>query len=669
MRQTAPRSPETLEPATAMAGRASARRGAALTGLLDAALLAGGLGLNFWIWLGFVRLGHIPPEYVLLFSYLVLPLVVVRLALLWVGGLYRTLTPHLGFHELTVIAAADTAATVALVVFNLLSPSIPSLGPSFPLDATGAHILRIPWGIVANDWMVSLIVLGGVRFVRHQYETWLLRSHAPGARRTLIVGTGDAAARLARDLLAQTRGDYLPVGLVDPDGGAAGLRVHGLEVLGGAKDIATIAQSAQAGEIVIALERPSPRLVGEIVGRLSQHRVGLKIVPDLKTLMRGGVEVSAMRPVQIEDLLGRSAVNLHEGGAHAGLKSRRVLITGAGGSIGAELARQALASDPASLALVDIGENSLFELLQELEPAAAERKVPLGSFVGDVADGPFVERVFSETSPEIVFHAAAHKHVHLMESQPAEAIRNNVGGTLCVAQAAARHRVRRLVFISTDKAVHPAGVMGATKRIGELIVAAMAVREGLDFVSVRFGNVLGSRGSVLPTFQRQIARGGPVTVTDREATRYFMTVDEAVSLLIEAGTEGRGGSILILNMGKPVRIDDLARNAIRLSGFEPDRDIAIVYTGLRPGERLQESLVTGEESTEAAQGGRILVAKEAPPDWEALEPLVGAMLEASARRDDDAARRFLEEALTTATAPAPSASHAPLPQTPSSVAG
>jgi FlaA1/EpsC-like NDP-sugar epimerase len=273
----------------------------------DAVLLAGAFGLNFWVWLGFVRLGHIPSEYVRLSTLLVVPLVALRLALLAVGGLYRSRTPHLGFHELTVIALANTAATAALIVFNLMTPWIPSLGAAYPLDAGGTHVLRLPWGIVLNDWMFSLLALGGIRFLRHHYEAWLLRSRGPVARRTLIVGTGDAAARVGRDLFHQTAGGHLPVGLIDPEGENAGSRIHGLKVLGGLGRLREIVASARADEIVLALDQPSPRVVGEVLRRIPPNFPSLKLVPDLNSLMSGSVTVSALRPVGIEDLLGRSA--------------------------------------------------------------------------------------------------------------------------------------------------------------------------------------------------------------------------------------------------------------------------------------------------------------------------------------------------------------------------
>lgn len=644
MRQSSPdqvsETPKRLPPG----GAGSRAVGGLLALALDAALLATGYALNFWVWLGFIRLGHIPNEYVLLLAWTVAPVVALRLGLLWAGGLYRTLRPHLGYHELTVIGAANTGASVGLVIFNLLTPMIGSLG-GFPLDSSGEHILRLPWGIVFNDWMISLIALGGIRFLRHQYDARVMRTGAGVSKPTLIVGTGHAAARVARDLADQTQGRYAPAGFIDPEEKNVGLRIHGLSVLGGIAAIPEAAEKLGATDVVIALDQASPRIVRQVVQLLSERPLNLKIVPDLDSLVSGNVRVSALRPVQIGDLLGRSEVRLNDGARHEGLKGKRVLITGAGGSIGCELTRQALASEAAALALIDLSENNLFELVQDIEDEAQRREVAVHAQVGDVTNEAFIERLFDGQKPDIVFHAAAHKHVHLMEAQPGEAIHNNVRGTLCVTQAAAKHRAERLVYVSTDKAVHPTGVMGQTKRIGEMIVSAIAAEERLPFVSVRFGNVLGSRGSVLPTFQRQIERGGPVTVTDPEATRYFMTVDEAVSLLIEAGTGAAPGSVMILNMGRPVKIDDLARNLIRLSGFEPERDIPISYTGLRPGERLNEALVGKDEAAETGEGKPVWVARETPPDWARLKPALEPLLEAARRHDDEAARHELKRIL------------------------
>jgi FlaA1/EpsC-like NDP-sugar epimerase len=396
-------------------------------------------------------------------------------------------------------------------------------------------------------------------------------------------------------------------------------------------------------EIAIALEKPSPRLVRRVVEQCRSARLEFRIVPPLSHLLTGRIEIDMLRPIEIEDLLGREPVQLETASESAPLAGKRVLVTGAGGSIGLELCRQTIAQRPAKLILLGRGENSLFEALVELKPQADKAGVELATVIGDIRDAPLIDATFDAHRPQIVFHAAAHKHVHFMQAQPAEAIKNNARGTLNVARAAARVGVERFILVSTDKAVRPVGVMGASKRVAEAIVAMIGEEAEGAFLSVRFGNVLGSRGSVIPTFRRQIAQGGPVTVTHPDVTRYFMTTAEAVSLTIEAGVRGRGGEIFLLDMGNPIRIADLARTLITLSGLEPEVDIPIVFTGLRPGEKLTEDLLTREEGVTATEHGKIFIARAEPIARERLAPALERLFAAADRGDGEEIERGLRE--------------------------
>lgn len=621
---------------------------------MDGVLLAAGLAVNFLIWLN-IREGRVSPEYARQFVLVAPGIVGLKLALFAGFGLYRTIARHAGRSELILIALADTIVAALVLIFDVLTPFIRSFGP-FPLHPSGDHLLRVPLGIVFNDWMLTLIVIPGVRFLRREIEFGLTRPRGGLGRRVLIVGAGDAGEQVARDLERATGGAFRPVAFVDPDARLTGLRIHGLPVAGTLEDLPSAIAAHSPDELVIALPMPSPRVLSAIVAHCRSARLGIKIVPPLSSVMTGGVEISTLRPIEIEDLLGREPVHLASPDGSDYLKGKRVLVTGAGGSIGLELCRQAIAGGAGMIILLGRGENSLFEALLELRPAATAGQVDLRAVVADARDRPAVEAIFQTFRPEIVFHAAAHKHVHFMEVQPCEAVKNNVGATLVVAEAAVAAGAERFILISTDKAVRPTGFMGATKRCAEVLVRSLGTTAPVRFMSVRFGNVLGSRGSVIPTFRRQIAQGGPVTVTHPEATRYFMTLTEAVSLVIQAGARGQGGELFVLDMGSPVRIADLARNLITLSGLEPEIDVPLVYTGLRPGEKLTEELLAADEAKSVIEGGKIFVARDEARPWPELRPRLIELLEAAARNDAVEVGRLLK-ALTPEFEAGPAVGH------------
>jgi FlaA1/EpsC-like NDP-sugar epimerase len=472
----------------------------------------------------------------------------------------------------------------------------------------GAAAWAPPRGVMLSDFMLCL---GGLCLGRIGARMW--RERLAGARRAgvqeqrlAIIGAGDAGASLAREFINSPSRGFRPVMFFDDDPKKHGKLVHGVPVVGrpeaiaGAKGIATIAKA------VIAMPSAPARRVREVVLLLAKQGIKVETMPSLEELASGRMRASRIRPVEVQDLLGRDPVNLDAAGIRQRIEGRVVLVTGAGGSIGAELCRQIAALNPRRLLLVEQAEGALFVIEQELaELGFAGVIVPL---VADILDRERMEFVFARYRPEVVFHAAAHKHVYLMERQPAEAIRNNVLGTRQLAALAAAHGVDALVFISTDKAINPTSVMGATKRLAEIQLMAVAAGAGgaTKFMAVRFGNVLGSSGSVVPIFKRQIERGGPVTVTHPDVTRYFMTIPEAVGLVLQSFVLGRGGEIFVLDMGQPVKIVDLARQMIELSGYRVDEDIEIIFTGLKPGEKLYEELQHHTERHAATAHPRIM---------------------------------------------------------------
>jgi len=427
----------------------------------------------------------------------------------------------------------------------------------------------------------------------------------PGQRRVLIVGAGDAGTHLVREMQSNPDFRMAPVGFIDDDRSKHGTVIYGVPVLGDRTLIPTAVKAHQAHEVIIAMPAAPGEEIQEIKRICDEDRIPVRIIPGTQAILTGQVSVRQAREIQIEDLLRREPIHTDLNQVRRLLHGRRVLVTGAGGSIGSELCRQIAWCDPSSIVLLGHGENSLFRINRELReqyPDLSQRV-----FVGDIRDRARLEPLFREFQPEVVFHAAAHKHVTLMEDNPEEAVTNNVLGTRVLVELSEAHNVERFVLISTDKAVNPTSVMGATKRVAELLVKEAALRTGRCFVSVRFGNVLGSRGSVVLIFQEQIRRGGPVTVTHPEARRYFLTIPEAVQLVLQAVTLGQGGEVFILNMGKPVSILELARHMIELSGLRPDEDVPIAFTGLHPGEKISEELFLAGEDYQGTAHEKVFV--------------------------------------------------------------
>ena len=492
-------------------------------------------------------------------------------------GLYRRVWAYASTRELKMIAAAVTTASalVALVVI-LLTP------------------LRVyegfPRSVLAIDWLLSLLAVGGSRFALR-----LLAESRSGAndvvgrtRRVLIVGAGDAGALVVREMQKNPQLHLLPICFVDDDPAKQKQRLHDVPVEGTLEDLGHLVKSRLIQEVIIAIPSAPGRVVRRVTEICRENEVQFRTMPGIYELIGGKINVGRLREVEITDLLRRAPVEIDENLIGISLSGRKVLITGAGGSIGRELCRQVARWGPSSLIIVGHGENSIFETLMELEESFLA--LPVHPVVADIRDPDRIGNVLENYRPQVIFHAAAHKHVPLMEVNVEEAITNNILGTRNIVEAALNSGVERLVMISTDKAIRPTSVMGATKRMAEMIVLDAAHRSGLAYSVVRFGNVLGSRGSVIPLFKHQITRGGPVTITHPEMERYFMTIPEAVHLVLQAAAMGQGGEVFVLRMGEQVRILDLAEDLIRLSGLEPEKDVEIVFTGIRPGEKLSEEL-------------------------------------------------------------------------------
>ncbi len=491
-------------------------------------------------------------------------------------GLYRRLWVYASVNELKLIAAAVTSGSLIVSVVFVTLFWLQVVGPGFPRS------------VLVIDWLLNLLLIGGVRFAMRI----LAEANAPRSsgkiRKVIMIGAGDAGALMVKEMQKNHQINLEPVGFLDDDPAKLKHNLLGVPVIGKIANLAQILDEQPVDEVIIAIPSAPGKVVRTVADICRLRGVPFRTMPGIYELLGGKVNVSRLREVEITDLLRREPVRIHEEMIGQVLNGKRVLVTGAGGSIGRELCRQVARWNAASLILLGHGENSIFEALLELK-----RDFPtleLIPVIADIRDDVRVKSVFDEYKPEVVFHAAAHKHVPLMQINVEEAISNNIFGTQTVVDIADQSGVEKLVLISTDKAVHPANVYGATKRMAEMIVLDAARRTGKAFSVVRFGNVLGSRGSVVPLFKRMIAVGGPIQITHPDMFRFFMTIPEAVHLVLQAAAMGVGGEAFLLNMGEQVRILDLAEDLIRLSGLEPGRDIEIVFTGIRPGEKLREEL-------------------------------------------------------------------------------
>ncbi len=474
------------------------------------------------------------------------------------------------------------------------------------------YMLRFlyPRSIYLLFWLLLTALISGYRFMLRVFFSHSMNSAQKGksdAINVMIIGAGDAASVVVEEFLRHPGLKRRPIVLIDDNKNKHGMKIRGVPVEGGREAIPQIVFEKSIQEIIIAMPSADRRDIREIVQICNKTKCNLKILPGIYELIDGRVTVKRLRDVKIEDLLGRDPVKVDIEEISNYIRHKKILVTGGGGSIGSELCRQIARFNPKQLLIFDINENNIYDLEYDLNTTYPNLKYK--SIIGTVREAARLESVFKEYRPDIVFHAAAHKHVPLMEQNPLEAIKNNVFGTLNAAQLSDRYQVEKFILISTDKAVNPTSIMGATKRIAEIIIQMQNKDSNTTYSAVRFGNVLGSRGSVVPLFKKQIEAAGPVTVTHPEIMRYFMTIPEAVQLVIQAGALAKGGEIFILDMGDPVKIDDLAKDMIRLSGLKPGEDIQIKYTGLRPGEKLFEELLLREEGIAATKNDRIYIAK------------------------------------------------------------
>ena len=535
------------------------------------------------------------PQYDRLFRYTLLVVIAIKLLVFIASRFYTKWWRFTSMRDLqSVVVAVLVGSLIVTTVLALWHPV--HRGPR-------EVVVGLPRGVLVLDFFITLTLIGGARFLVRSLVERPGRADlvARRGREVLICGAGDAGNTLLRDIQRNRSLGYIPVGLIDDDPRKAGLRVQGVRVLGSREDLKSILKETKLDEVLIAMPSAPGSVRREITDACRAAGVKCLTLPSLNELIAGEVTVRMLRDVSVEDLLGRAPVRIEFERVSRYLNGKTVLVTGAGGSIGSELCRQVLRAGPAALIMIDHAENNLFEIDRQV--SGRGRTVPI---IADCRDRDLMERLLVEYRPSIVFHAAAYKHVPMMELNPLQAVDNNALATASLTELASIHGVERFCLISTDKAVEPKTIMGATKALGERIVESRDRRSATRFAAVRFGNVLGSSGSVVPIFRQQIAAGGPVTVTDAEMTRYFMTIPEAVQLVIEATGIADGGDIFVLDMGDPVRIMDLAENMIRLSGREPGRDIAIEVVGIRPGEKLHEELFNLDEHVQTTRYGRIL---------------------------------------------------------------
>lgn len=498
--------------------------------------------------------------------------------------------------------------------------------------------ISIPRSVLLLEALVAIMLLSSVRVASRMFserQRYTAAGGAEASRNVLLVGAGQAGTMIAREMLRHPEAGMRPIGFADDDPAKARSHFVGLPVLGTLDDLPGLLEKYPVDEVLISMPSEAGTVVRRVVESTREAKVAHRIIPGFFELLSGSVSISEIREVHVEDLLRREAVESNVSDVRAYVTGKTVLVTGAGGSIGSEIVRQVARHDPKRILLLGRGENSIYQIHRECR--ATWPGLEVTPILCDVRYYSRLAHLFAEHQPQVVFHAAAHKHVPMMEANPEEAILNNVGGTQNLAALALDHGIERFVNISTDKAVNPTSVMGASKRVAECVVQRAAGRAapGQTFVSVRFGNVLGSRGSVVPLFKEQIKKGGPVTVTHPEMTRYFMTIPEASQLVLEAGGLAQNGSVYLLDMGESVKIVDLARDLIELSGFEPGVDIQIEFTGMRPGEKLYEELLTAEEGTTSSQHEKISVAKQPAYDPDQLDSDLDALFDAARRREHD----------------------------------
>ena len=570
----------------------------------------------------------IPSAYWPRISVLIPAILVIKLTIFWQFGCFRGWWRYVSMPDLMQIVKATVLGSVVFVAYAVLI---------YRLD-------QIPRSVLILDGVFCFLMIGGIRFATRAFrEHYLPLRQGTELRqaRALIVGAGDAGQLIAREVRSNPELDLNVLGFIDDDPVKKKGTFQGLNVLGSQADLKKIVTERGIDEIIIAIPSASGTVIKSIVERCRESKVKFRILPGVGELIDGRVSIQQVRDVDLNDLLGREPIFLDDAQINYYLQGKRVLVTGAGGSIGSEICRQVARFKPQKLILFENGETPLFLIEQELIKNFPN--LTIVPIIGDVRNRSRVNVIFDEQMPQVVFHAAAYKHVPMMENNPAEAVNNNVQGTRLLADAADNIGVEKFVMVSTDKAVRPTNIMGTTKRVAEMYVQALNKKSKTNFVTTRFGNVLGSNGSVIPTFKEQIAQGGPVTVTHPEVTRFFMTIPEATQLVLQAGSMGSGGEIFLFDMGEAVKIQFLAEELIRLSGLKPHEDIEIVYTGLRPGEKLYEELLLDDEGVLPTPHKKICVAQSTTREYAELLVVIECLLDASKALDLPTVKEMLQQ--------------------------
>jgi FlaA1/EpsC-like NDP-sugar epimerase len=526
---------------------------------------------------------------------------VIKITIFTASRLYKSLWRYAGTKEFFFIA------------FYIFIGNLALLGYGFYYE------LKIPISIYLIISVLDVVMISSIRIMYRVLRRMVIAGKKPYVNRKniLLYGAGDLGALVINELSHHPNMEYKPVAIIDDDISKHGKKIRGVPIVADRKNLDNVIEKYEINEILISISNVKNEMLNDVYKISNKYNCKVKLMPSLTNIINGKFSISRMREVNIEDVLGRDQINLNNNETYKFLKNKVVMVTGGGGSIGSELCRQIADFEPEKLIVLDNYENNAYDLQNELK--RKYKNFNINVVIANVREKYCLKRIFEKYKPDVVFHAAAHKHVPLMEENPTEAVKNNVFGTRNVAEIAAQSRVKRFVMISTDKAVNPTNIMGATKRLAEMVIQGLNSKYDTEFVAVRFGNVLGSNGSVIPLFKQQIKEGGPVTVTHKDVIRYFMTIPEAVQLVLQAGSMAKGGEIFVLDMGKPVRIYDLAKKVIELSGFEPDKDIKIEISGLRPGEKLYEELLLKEEGLRKTENNKIYVAKPTEIDFEVLQ--------------------------------------------------
>jgi len=571
--------------------------------------------------------GTIPDRYVLNIWSLIISALFISLPIFYFFKLYSFSWNYVSTQELISLAKAGSLSFLLLTA-------------SFFVLKDYSMFSGFPRSTLFISYFFIFVFCGGIRLSKRIYSQMFSGGKTGEKERILIVGAGDAGEQILRSILSKKDSVYLPIGFIDDSPAKQGVMIHGLKVFGKIKDLPEIILKEKVEGLIIALPSVGIDVIKKAVdmGRKGGIRK-IKTMPSLSEIMGGKVSIGSLKEVQAEDLLGRDPVILDQNSIEGFVKDKKVLITGAAGSIGSELCRQVVKFSPSRLVLLDQDETGVFNIAEELKNSFS--KLDMVSLVMDIIDKEKINQTFDNFKPDLVFHAAAYKHVPLMESEADEAAKNNVFGTKIIAEAAERYGAKKFIFVSTDKAINPTSVMGATKRIGEMICQSSSNKT--KFISVRFGNVLDSRGSVIPIFRDRIKKREPLEVTHPEMKRYFMSISEACLLVLQAGAMGQGGEVFVLDMGKPIKILDLAKEMIRLSGLEPDKDIPIVFTSPRPGEKLFEEILNKEEGVIATKNKKIFISRLSKVNKEKLDQDLDKLKEAVKKGDRKSTLKILKE--------------------------